>query len=227
MIRREGDLAVEVRGEKLWLLPERAIYWEGRDALLVADPHFGKAATFRASGIPVPGGTTGDAVARLEAIADRTAARRIIFLGDFLHARPGQSKEVMEQLERWRHAYRDVELMLVRGNHDRHAGDPPGELTISCVDAPVLTPPFILAHHPKPRDEGYVLAGHFHPAVRLSGKARQSLRLPCFVFGAEVATLPAFGDFTGLADIEPDAGDRVYAIADQGVIDVGEARVTG
>jgi DNA ligase-associated metallophosphoesterase len=227
MIQREGDLAVEVRGERLWLLPERAIYWEARDALLVADPHFGKAATFRANGIPVPGGTTGNGVARLEAIADRTAARRIIFLGDFLHARPGQSKEVMEQLERWRRAYRDVELMLVRGNHDRHAGDPPGELTISCVDAPVLMPPFILAHHPRPRDEGYVLAGHLHPAVRLSGKGRQSLRLPCFVFDAEVGTLPAFGDFTGLADIEPQPGDRVYAIADQGVIDVGEARVTG
>jgi DNA ligase-associated metallophosphoesterase len=227
MIQREGDLAVEVRGEKLWLLAERAIFWEAKDTLLVADPHFGKAATFRASGIPVPEGTTGNAVARLEAIADRTTASRVIFLGDFLHARPGQSKEVVGQLARWRQAYRDVELMLVRGNHDRHAGDPPGELTISCVDAPVLMPPFILAHHPKPRDEGYVLAGHLHPAVRLSGKGRQSLRLPCFVFGAEVGTLPAFGDFTGLADIEPEAGDRVYAIAEHGVIDVGEARVTG
>ena len=224
MIQRDGDLAVEVRGEKLWLLPERAVFWEARDALLVADPHFGKAATFRASGIPVPVGTTGNAVVRLEAIADRTAARRIVFLGDFLHARPGQSKEVIDQLTRWRHAYRDLELLLVRGNHDRHAGDPPGELTISCVDAPVLMPPFILAHHPKPREEGYVLAGHLHPAVRLSGKARQSLRLPCFVFGAELATLPAFGDFTGLADIEPEIGDRVYAIADGGVIDVSEAR---
>jgi DNA ligase-associated metallophosphoesterase len=227
MIQREGDLAVEVRGEKLWLLPERAVFWEARDALLVADPHFGKAATFRASGIPVPGGTTGNAVVRLEAIADRTAARRIVFLGDFLHARPGQSKEVVDQLTRWRRAYRDLELLLVRGNHDRHAGDPPGEMTISCVDGPVLMPPFILTHHPKPRDEGYVLAGHLHPAVRLSGKARQSQRLPCFVFGAEVGTLPAFGDFTGLADIEPEPGHRVYAIADQGVIDVSEARTPG
>ena len=226
MIGGNADVAIEIEGEKLWLLPERAVFWEAHDTLLIADPHFGKAATFRASGIPVPEGTTGNAVARLEAIADRTAARRIIFLGDFLHARPGQSKDVIDQLNRWRSAYRDVELLLVRGNHDRHAGDPPGEMSISCVDAPVLMRPFILTHHPKPRDEGYVLAGHLHPAVRLSGKGRQHLRLPCFVFGGTVGTLPAFGDFTGLADIEPENGDRIFAIADQGVIDVSANRKT-
>jgi DNA ligase-associated metallophosphoesterase len=223
----DGDTSVVVRDEKLWLLPERAVFWEARDLLLIADPHFGKAATFRASGIPVPEATTGNGVARLEALADRTAAHRIVFLGDFLHARPGQSKEVIGQLQRWRQAFRDVEVLLVRGNHDRHAGDPPGELTISCVDAPVLMPPFILAHHPKARDEGYVLAGHVHPAVRLSGRARESVRLPCFVFGADVGTLPAFGDFTGLADIEPEPADRVFAIADQRVVDVSTARATG
>jgi DNA ligase-associated metallophosphoesterase len=173
----------------------------------------------------VPEGTTGGAVARLEALTDRTAARRIVFLGDFLHARPAQSKEVMDQLGRWRRAYRDVQLLMVRGNHDHHAGDPPDELTISCVDAPVLMPPFILAHHPKPREEGYVLAGHVHPAVRLSGKGRQSVRVPCFVFGAEVGTLPAFGDFTGNAEIEAAPGDRVFAVAEDGVIDVSAAAV--
>jgi DNA ligase-associated metallophosphoesterase len=225
MIEREGDVAVDVRGEKLWLLPERALYWDAHDTLLVADPHFGKAATFRAGGIPVPEATTGNAVARLEALADRTAARRIVFLGDFLHARPAQSKEVMDQLARWRRAYRDLELLMVRGNHDRHAGDPPGELTISCVDAPVLMPPFILSHHPKPRDEGYVLAGHVHPAVRLSGKARESVRLPCFVFGAEVGVLPAFGYFTGSVDVEPAPGDRVFALSEDGVIDVSAAAI--
>ena len=227
MIQRDGDISVEVRGEKLWLLRERAVFWEARDALLIADPHFGKAATFRAHGIPVPEATTGNCVARLESLADRTSARRIVFLGDFMHARAGQSKDVIDQLGRWRGAYRYVELFLVRGNHDRHAGDPPGELTISCVDAPVLMPPFILAHHPKARDEGYVLAGHVHPAVRLSGRGRQSLRLPCFVFGADVGTMPAFGDFTGLADIEPDPADRVFAIADQRVFDVSAANATG
>jgi hypothetical protein len=38
-----------VAGEKLGLFAERAIYWPARSTLLVADPHFGKAATFRRS----------------------------------------------------------------------------------------------------------------------------------------------------------------------------------
>ena len=48
-------------------------------------------------------------------------------------------------------------------------------------------------------EAGYRLAGHIHPSVVLYGTARQSMRLPAFVFGLEGAILPAFGDFTGTA----------------------------
>ena len=43
-------LRLSLFGESLWLLPERVILWEERRTLLVADPHWGKAAAFRASG---------------------------------------------------------------------------------------------------------------------------------------------------------------------------------
>ena len=35
---------VQLAGEELWLLPEKAIYWPAQQALLIADVHFGKAA---------------------------------------------------------------------------------------------------------------------------------------------------------------------------------------
>jgi uncharacterized protein len=54
--------------------------------------------------------------------------------------------------------------------------------------------------------------------VRLYGSGRQRERLPCFVFSPQVGILPAFGDFTGLGDVEPGDGVRVYAIADDEVI---------
>lgn len=224
MTALEGDQEIMVAGERLVLLPERAVFWESKSTALIADPHFGKSATFRASGIPVPSGTTADAVERLKTIVRRTKAARVIFLGDFLHAREGRSKQMLDELLAWRESCRDLDLLLVRGNHDRQAGDPPGDLDLECVDGPYELAPFVLTHHPKNFQRGYSLAGHIHPAVRLSGRGRQHLRLPCFLFGTAGAVLPAFGDFTGLADIEPAAGDQIFAVTDSGVIRISDAR---
>ena len=220
MKRVEGDLDIEVRGEQLTLLPERAAFWHREGALLIADPHWGKAATFRAGGIPVPSGTTLEAIDRLESLVSRTDAHRVIFLGDLLHAKPGRSKEMFGALEEWRRGHSALDVILVRGNHDRRAGDPPPELCFNCVDAPYPMLPFVMAHHPSTHPDGYVLAGHVHPGIRLYGPARQRERLPCFVFTREFAILPAFGDFTGLGDVEPAAGDRIYGIADSRVIEI-------
>ena len=212
------DTIVEVHGEELVLLPERAALWRARSTLLVADPHFGKAATFRAAGIPVPSGTTRDGLARLDAMLARTGARRVVFLGDYLHARAGRAPDTLAALARWAAANAGLEVVLVRGNHDRHAGDPPVEARVRCVDAPLVEAPFVLAHHPADSAEGYVIAGHLHPGVSLVGRGRQHERLPCFWLRERYAVLPAFGDFTGLAIVDPAPGDRVYAVGDGQVI---------
>jgi DNA ligase-associated metallophosphoesterase len=218
----DGDQEIVIAGERLTLLPERAVFWQSQSTVLIADPHFGKSATFRASGIPVPAGTTADAVERLQTIVVRMKARRVIFLGDFLHAREGRSRQMIDELLKWRDGCRELRLLLVRGNHDRHAGDPPRELDVECVNAPYEEAPFILTHHPKTFDAAYSLSGHIHPAVRLSGRGRQHLRLPCFLFGTSGAVLPAFGDFTGLADIEHVAGDQIFAVTESGVIRIND-----
>ena len=46
------DAVMELAGERLLLCAERGVYWHTRRMLLVADPHFGKAASFRAAGVP-------------------------------------------------------------------------------------------------------------------------------------------------------------------------------
>jgi len=209
---------IEVRGEKLTLYAERAAFWHPERALLIADPHWGKAATFRAGGIPVPSGTTNEAIARLESLVRKTHPAKVIFLGDLLHAKPGRSKNMFAALESWRAQHSDIDVILVRGNHDKRAGDPPAELNFSCVDAPYCIEPFEFAHHPAMSTGGYVIAGHVHPGVRLYGPGRQRERLPCFVFGASCAILPAFGDFTGLGDVEPDEFTRLYAIAEDQIV---------
>jgi DNA ligase-associated metallophosphoesterase len=182
----------------------------------VADAHFGKAASFRAAGIPVPRGTTGDDLARLDAALARADIRRIVFLGDFLHSRQGRAPATLAAIAAWRDAHREVDMVVVRGNHDRHAGDPPPAWRVQCVDEPWRLPglpALALAHHPDPAAEAYTLAGHVHPAVVLGGRAHQRLRLPCFHFGPRLGLLPAFGGFTGSHVVQPASGDRVFVIA--------------
>jgi DNA ligase-associated metallophosphoesterase len=213
----------EVAGETLTLLPELAIYWGARHTLFVADTHFGKSATFRAEGLPVPHGTTAHALSRLDDTTARYDVARIIFLGDFLHAAQGRTPGTLDALAGWRDALcraRDVELVLVRGNHDRHAGDPPAALGITCVKEPLIDGPFALRHHPRETPGSYTLSGHLHPAATLTGAGRQRLRLPCFWFGPSVCVLPAFGDFTGQAEIRAGAGDAVFVVADDRVVRV-------
>ncbi|HEX6575056.1 MAG TPA: ligase-associated DNA damage response endonuclease PdeM [Gemmatimonadaceae bacterium] len=215
-------IEIDLQGESLTLLAERAMYWPRENALLIADPHWGKAATFRASGIPVPSGTTSEAITRLESVVSKTGAQRIFFLGDLLHAEAGRSKMMFSSLAQWRQANRDLQIELIRGNHDKRAGDPPGDLYFDCVDAPYVIPPFVLAHYPLPSEQGYVLGGHVHPGIRLYGAGRQRERLSCFVFTDQVGILPAFGDFTGLGDIERSEGVRIYAIADDEILQVSQ-----
>ncbi|MBA3340558.1 MAG: hypothetical protein H0T48_01855 [Gemmatimonadaceae bacterium] len=113
-----------------------------------------------------------------------------------------------------------VEPLLVRGNHDRHAGDPPPGLGIECVDALYRISPFILAHRPAGNAEGHSIAGHVHPGVRLYGAGGLRERLPCFVVTRDTTILPAIGDFTGLADLAVGADARVFAVVPDGVVEI-------
>jgi DNA ligase-associated metallophosphoesterase len=216
-----SDAEVRLGGEDVTLLAERALFWPRAGTLVVADLHWGKAATFRAAGIPVPVGATSDDLARLDAALFRTCARRLVVLGDLFHAKAGRiAAQTLAELRRWRSLRDELEIMLVRGNHDRHAGDPPDDLRINCVNAPAFVPPFVLRHEPAPSPEGYTLAGHLHPAIVLAGPALQRERLPCFWLTPRGAVLPAFGSFTGFASVVPGPEDRIFVVAEQDVIAV-------
>ena len=201
-------------GRPLTLLPEKAAFLAASSTLLIADAHIGKAVSFRALGVPVPRGTTSETLARLAALVARTGARRVVFLGDFLHSARAHAAATLATLSAWRDAHRRLELVLVRGNHDDRAGDPPPQLGIRVVDEPFAQDGFALCHHPKQRRGEYVLAGHLHPCVNLGGRAWDHLRLPCFWFGDDVGVLPAFGAFTGMHPIRANPGERVFAVAD-------------
>ncbi len=206
-------LTATVGGASVHLWPERALSLPGEKTLLVADAHFGKAHTFRRLGVPVPEGSTQSNLQRLDAVLARSGARQVIFLGDLLHAPASQDSVTIDALRLWRVRHGQVSMVLVRGNHDLRAGDPPAELGIEVVDEPWDLGPWALCHHPQAVKGRYALAGHVHPAVHV-GRSRERLRLPCFHFGDQVGLLPAFGDFTGSHTLTPAPSDQVFVIAD-------------
>jgi DNA ligase-associated metallophosphoesterase len=206
-----------VGGQPLSLLAGKAAFVAASRTLLVADAHIGKAVSFRALGVPVPRGTTSETLAGLTVLVAATGARRIVFLGDFLHSRRAYAATTLAAVAAWRAAHRALELVLVRGNHDDRAGDPPAQLGMRVVDEPLLLDGLALCHHPRRVAGAYVLAGHLHPCVGVGGRAWDHLRLPCFWFGDDVGVLPAFGAFTGMHPIRAAAGDRVFAIAEKTV----------
>lgn len=214
-------------GLSIWLHPSGAAFLPDQATLLVADAHLGKAASFRRLGVPVPAGST---ATTLETLGDTLVSlvapvRHIVFLGDLLHAARGRSPAmsvVVEQaLAEWRAQRPDLRVHLVRGNHDRAAGDPPPEWGIGLQNEPWVTGPWALCHEPQTVPGTYSLAGHSHPCVNLHGAARERLRLPCFWMGDParhpVGVLPAFGDFTGMHPIQRRPGDRVWAVAGEAV----------
>ncbi|QJE01125.1 ligase-associated DNA damage response endonuclease PdeM [Massilia forsythiae] len=211
-----GALAIELAGERVLLLPQKALYWPRLGILAIADIHFGKAAAFRSFGIPVPRGTTTENLEALDALVAATGATHVLFLGDFLHARASHAAATQAAMLAWRLRHPALTLTLVRGNHDQHAGDPAAALGIHLVDEPHTLGPFSFCHHPDIAAPGYALAGHVHPAYRLATRS-DTLRLPCFVVGPQRMILPSFGAFTGGYTVRAARGERIFVTSGDAV----------
>jgi DNA ligase-associated metallophosphoesterase len=209
-------------GLDLTLDADRAAFaCESRD-LLIADVHVGKAAAFRAGACPVPEAVTDADLGRLTALLVRYDPARLIVLGDLLHAREANSPATLGAVRQWRTRH-SLPILLVRGNHDIRAGNPPSDLAIECVDPPFAFGPVDLDHRPPSAPDRPTIAGHVHPGITLRARVGLPMRSRCFHFAERVAVLPAFGEFTGTESIRPRRADRVFAISERGILEVSSA----
>ena len=129
--------SVTLEGEELWLLADRAVFWPAHRCLLIADAHFGKASAYRSLGQPVPQGTTTENLRRLDRLLSTLPCVQVIFLGDFLHGPGSHASGTLEALRAWRVRHAGMSLTLIRGNHDKRAGDPPADLGMEVVPEPL------------------------------------------------------------------------------------------
>lgn len=214
--------AFNFKHQRLWLLPQKAIYWQKRKTLLVADLHIGKSGHFRKSGIAVPNEVAQSNLNKLNDIVELTEPEHLIILGDLFHS---DINNEWKQFIKWRKSHSQLEVSLVVGNHDildaenYHKG-------IINVFQKLSVNPFLFIHDISDLSERhknrYPISGHIHPAVQLKGPGRQAMKLPCFYFGKEYGILPAFGGFTGTHVIEPAKEDQVFMIVDSKILSAKE-----
>lgn len=208
-------MTVEIRSEKLELLPEKAIFWKQESLLVIADLHIGKAGHFRKHGIPVPRMVERNNIRRLSGILNRYNPKRIVFLGDLVHS---LRNFAWDEFVNFREVFGETEMILVKGNHDIMDSRTFQSARVRVVQA-MEAGPFLFTHD-RYESELYNLHGHIHPCVRLKGKARQALRIPCFFFAENFGILPSFGEFTGGHPIKPSEADQVYLPVDNEIIKV-------
>jgi DNA ligase-associated metallophosphoesterase len=204
-------MVIELEGEELTLCYEKALLFSKRKTLLISDLHFGKVNHFRKAGISVPQKATEKNVEMLIDLLNWTSVERVIFLGDLFHSHYNEDWEVLGQVLKH---FSACAFELVRGNHDVLSNHQYLRHAIKVHEIETTIGSFVLSHEPMEQVPAgyYNLAGHLHPAIRLQGKARQSITLPCFCFGKRQGLLPAFGYFTGLYCITPQKEDKIFAI---------------
>jgi len=188
-----GGLRIELAGTSVMLRGSGALWLEVERTLVVADLHFEKGSSYASRfGQMLPPYDTRETLDRLDREIAALSPARLIFLGDSFHDGAGEDRLADDDAERLRGLARGRELVWAVGNHDEDGPRVlPGEV-IAQANILGLT----LRHAPEAGDQPGEVAGHLHPAARVSS-GRGSVRRRCFVTDGSRLILPAFGAYTG------------------------------
>jgi len=214
-----GTANITIRNQQLALLPQKALFWIEKKYLILSDLHLGKTGHFRKSGIAAPGKANLKNIERLSSLVNDIQPKKILFLGDLFHS---SANREWFQFEEWRKTFPELSILLITGNHDQLHSSFYQSADIEVIDRLELEN-FLFVHDAsdlQKSSDTTIISGHIHPGVKLKGKGKQKLRLPCYSISDHQIILPAFGEFTGLHIIQPDENRKIFLIVENSVIDL-------
>ncbi len=193
------------------------LYWPAQRLLIVSDLHFEKGSARSGRGHFLPPYDTRETILRLADAIDRHAPETVVCLGDSFHDVGGCARICDEDLRALQILQEGRRWIWVTGNHDpeidpRIGGEVVGELARAG---------FVLRHEPRAAATTREIAGHLHPAARLSIYGA-TLRRRCFVGNGRRLIMPAFGAYTGGLNVLDPAFGPVFGNDGLSVWMIGE-----
>lgn len=179
-----------------WMaLPQGALFWPARRALIVADLHFEKASAYAVRGQMLPPYDSLATLAALDQAIRATQAREVWCLGDSFHDHAAAERMTREARACLARTVGDLRWTWITGNHD----PAPDSRLGGAIMPEAQVDGVILRHEALASEAAPEISGHFHPKLRMSRRGRAVSRR-CFLRGARKLILPAFGALTGGLD---------------------------
>ncbi|MBA4049054.1 MAG: phosphoesterase [Sphingomonas sp.] len=184
-------------GHDFDIVPQGALYWAARRALIVADLHLEKASWFARGGQMLPPYDSAATLADVQAVVAAVDPAEVWCLGDSFHDAAGPDRLSDDARAALRALTTAMRWTWITGNHDAGAA-----LADRCggeVRDMAVVDGLVLRHEAVRGDPCPELSGHFHPKLRVQRRGR-SISRRCFVASATKLILPAFGALTGGLD---------------------------
>lgn len=199
------DQPVSLCGKALRADMSGALYWPAEKALIVADMHLEKGSAFAARGQLLPPYDTRETLERLARVIDRYDAETVIALGDSFHDAGGPARMSQDDRRALDMMQQHCEWIWVTGNHDREIAPEMGGVVTGQLEVEGIT----LCHEPQAGRATHEIAGHLHPAAKVTMNGF-TMRRPCFVGNGRRLVMPAFGAFTGGLNVLDEAFQPLF-----------------
>src|SRR5690606_8456069 len=141
-----------------------ALYWPVEKTLIVADLHLEKGSAHASRGTFLPPYDTRQTLLRLAEVIDRLESETVIALGDSFHDGGAAERLCDEDLQILKIIQEDRRWIWITGNHDPSIPEEFGGQRFEEFDLGGIK----LRHEPRPGGITHEIAGHMHPAARIS-----------------------------------------------------------
>lgn len=131
--------------------------------------------------------------------------RHVIVLGDGFHSTAAADGMDFEHVAFLNRLQQGRKWTWLAGNHDPIVPARAGGDVCSCM----IVRGIMLRHQPEATDDATEIAGHLHPAARLSIKG-DTVRKHCFIGNSRRLILPAFGALAGGLNVRAAAFSHLF-----------------